>query len=301
MARHRVLRALICGCLTATAATTAWAGVDLRPRLEKGGELLFDASSVTEQTMLAAEIPGGSAAQTVRQSSRIRLVVDSVDESSAAVRARYETLKYELAAPIGMGTQSFDSTRPAEQDGSDTLAAALRPLVNEWFTFTVSPTGQVSNVLIPDRMRRQGPMGAVSASLTDPEAVRLAMESMIALPGFPESKEVGDVWSTTSEAPMESRHKAVTRTNLTLAGVDGAIASIKSTGDVAIQGPHGTRPLGTRVTRSDISGEAEWDTTKGAMISMRQFSSFELFNEPRPGTIFTVKLKSETELKRVGP
>lgn len=299
--------------------------VDLRPKWEKGQQIRYrmDVSS-SGKTISGAQsaTPGGKAAkptpknkarpdpdsdpdpadlginldQSMLQSVDLRMkVVDTNPEGGAVVHLIYDSLKLSMNSD-GAKTE-FDSARPKEKDGSDPIAAALRPIVGATLVLTLDRDGNITKVEGGENLLPAGTLSPAD-SLTNPAAVKEAWGPIFTTRRSTGKAAVGETWTTTDSMNQSLIGSFLITTENRLKSHNSANALVEFKGKITPGPESAGAGIGIQIKDSKHEGAYTWDTQRGQLkdLSMTQTLDVEV---NLGGSTITSKQDSKTTIKRV--
>lgn len=248
--------AVLVGPLVAAADTT------IEHKFTEGDTVTYRA----DQDVIS-QVPMGGASMTteMRQTSWTKRTVQSVDSSGAKIEEVIErmTLKTDITGgPVPMSI-SWDSEKPDEASGPNVeqVAAMLKPLVGQAYTYRVGTDGTISDIQISDDAK---PSFAMAGGGDAETAARAFIQAgMLPVPG--QSVSIGDSWPMETSLPNQMGTITV-KGPLTLKSVSGDTAEITGDLDASIEAAAGS-PMKVEVT--DVSNKTSymWDVSKGRVKS----------------------------------
>lgn len=232
--------------------------VDLRPRFEKGQEHRFvmELDSTTDLTARGAGAESGK--QSMKQEFGLLFrVVDATPEAGATAEVVFETIKATIDSPLGKET--FDSTKPAAQDGQSMLAPVLRQAVGTKLTLTFDADGNITSVTGGEGL-------ALAASLGQGAGPKDLLGGIFTVKKGGGRARVGETWTnedTIATSPAGGL-KMVTEHTLKSAARGEAVVAFRGRVEPATEGDAGP----VKVTDAHHEGRYVWDTRDGMLRSL---------------------------------
>jgi hypothetical protein len=257
-------------------------GVSLKYRWTKG-EVLNYRSTIKSHVVMSG-VPGMgemTVGTTITQMTKMT-TEDVAADGSATVRNLIESMKMEMATP--MGTMTYDSAAPAAAGGDpmmDAFAKSIGVMVGESFTMVMTPAGKVlkidgmSKILekakanAPEAVAALGAAGGLEAMMGD-DAQRSSLEQTFV--GFPAAPvKTGETWK--SEVKIPNAFGAMTAAfTFTMKGVTTEagreVAQIANAGTIkatAGGAPGVMGPMTVTMGDGTSTGEALFDVKRGRM------------------------------------
>ncbi len=284
-ATHRYLRQLLIGLATSWLITSfnhALAAEALVWKFAVGD--VHHYQMVQEIRMSMDLGPEGETVSTVKQTLDMSWEVESIDESGAArIAQKISRTQIDIAAP-GQANVRYDTASDASPQGYATmLAPVLTALTTSTFKFTLSATGEITDVEIPEsylEVLSRSPGASTMGGLATAEGFK----GMISQGGLtlPQSEDLiaGQEWSTLSEVASPATGKITTITTYHYAGsreIDGQqfevfVPKIETRFGEAEK----TNTANVELTNQESSGEILFNRSAGRLefstISMRMES-----------------------------
>jgi hypothetical protein len=227
------LRPLICSLVSLICmgglVPAAQGGEALRWKFTTGEKIGY---TIDQSATVVINSAGAEFTIPTQQIVDVTWTVDSVaQDGAAAITQHVDRVRLTFTMPGRGGAAAefaYDSQEKKEADGTNPIAALLKPvfaaLVGADFRMTISPTGRVSDVTIPDAVSRAigvVPRGAAFAggNLLTPEGLRQTFENSIL--ALPEAEvEEGGTWTHNIERALPGAGALAFELNYTLKGTD---------------------------------------------------------------------------------
>lgn len=277
----------------AAAAAAAMAGVqptqpDLLPRFAPGTEARYIVERTARNAMSARGLPELPPQETV-ETFGVLVRCRSVAEESAVVEVVYERVA--VSEKRGGISATFDSERPAAEDGGNPLAGVLRPAVGQVLTFTVDRGGEVraasGGERLPPALRADG--GAKSLLAPIFGCGRGAGAGAV---------KVGQTWAQEINGVSEGapvRHTVTHRVE----AVEGGQVRVATTGTVeVVPAPAGQPPTPLAIENQRQTGNYTWDTTAGALKALSAEMSM-VVRDWSQGIETTQRTQTSVRIRRV--
>lgn len=236
--------------------------INLRPRFTKGQELRYTMRLDASTKLTGEEAPAGN--QRIEQDIGLVLKVRDVNgETGASVDLVYESLRFKLTQ--GDTVMDFDSTKPARKD--DPTDAMLRPIVGLTLELKIDKDGNITSVSGGEKLAA-GPGAMLANNFTGADVIRSLMGRVMTLRRGAGEASVGESWTDEDViASMMGDMKITTTT--TLKSMNGATAVLGLRGVFGLTPAGGTTGLPSiAVKDSTYTGEAQWNTETGTLVSM---------------------------------
>ncbi len=280
--RHRSLGIGLFVVVALVSSSVLGAQDTLRYRWTKGEVLTY--RTTVQSNVVMSGIPGMgemTVGTTITQMSKMT-TEDVAADGSATIRNLIESVKMEMAMPMGMGTMTFDSAAPATAGGDpmmDAFAKGFGLMVGESFTMVMTPSGKVTKVegmakilekakaTSPEMAAALGASGGLEGLMGD-EAQRSTLEQgFTAMPDKP--VKAGDAWK--NEFKMTNPFGVLTAAfAFTMKGVETIngreVVRIASTGTIkAAPGaaPAAMGPMTVAIGDGTSTGETFFDIKRG--------------------------------------
>ncbi len=258
------IRAILTAALLAlvSAPARAQGTVDLRPKFEVGDQTRY---TMELEAAMSVGTTGeqGAMRQTLKQEIGFTLKVkDARPEADATVDLVFD--RYKLAAESPMGKMEFDSAQPADKDGANPLAAALRPIVGSTLTMTVAPDGTIKQITGGERLAA---LGQFAAQISDPKQAKRLFGQILTLHHGTGLARVGESWENVDALDMEmiGSFKMKTTHTLRSASGDDAVVDFKGTIEPASESPGEAT---AQIKEARFAGTYHWDTGDGELDRM---------------------------------
>lgn len=192
------------GCLVALllmAATRATAQEPLRWKFEPGQKLNY--GMVQDMKLGSTGGPLGDQNVTMNQEMQMTWeVISKNEQGDAVIRQKFERMKMKMELPAPAGTMEYDSKSDVPPTGMAAMFAPLyKALSSVDFQLTITPRGEITDVVVPDEVisaLKNIPGGGSMGDMATPEGFKkLISNGALVLPeGAPEP---GKEWSTKME------------------------------------------------------------------------------------------------------
>lgn len=175
---------------------------ELRWKLKSGEELV---AKIEQKSEVTSTISGTATVMTVETGMELAWKVEAVDEQgNATISQRFQRLRMTLEMPKA-GPISYDSTKAAEARGDvKTIAEAVLPLLEASATITLSPRGEITNVVLDESIQKAveklANAKALQMLLSKEGLTSVLKQSLVVLPEG--EVKPGDSWPR--EAKLES-------------------------------------------------------------------------------------------------
>lgn len=266
--RNWLLGGLVAVSLLAPAAR-AQEDIDLSPKLVKGDEKSYVASV---QYTRVDESMGTGVPEADRRASQestlevtvLRRVMDKT-ENEAVVELVFNRIKLSVRNPSSV--MEFDSEKPATEDGSSPLAAALRPMIDSIVTLRVGNDGSIKSIQRPTELEGTVASGSMVTQIMGDEPVHELFGPMFAPKPPPVKVKSGDTWTRIEFVPIGQSRKSginVKRTD-TLSSVSQGQAVIDVKGILTMKiDPTASDKL-PDLKDSKLEGTIVWDYDAGLL------------------------------------
>lgn len=230
--------------------------VDLRPKFEKGQEHRFtmELDSTTDMTAGGGE----STKQSMKQEYGLLFrVIEAAPESGATAEVVFETIKATIDSPLGKET--FDSTKPADQDGQSMLAPVLRQAVGTTLTLKFDADGNITSVTGGEGL-------ALAASLGGGGGPKDLLGGIFSVKKGSGRARVGETWTnidTIADSPAGGL-KLTTEHTLKSAARGEAVVAFRGRVEPGTQAAAGP----VKLTDAHHEGRYVWDTRDGMLKSL---------------------------------
>ncbi|HBS28584.1 MAG TPA: hypothetical protein DEB06_03835 [Phycisphaerales bacterium] len=268
-------------------ATSRAEAIKLRPRYREGQEFRFAIQKNLTEVVASTKIQGGQAQTGGEHELRVTVTVREVTPAGATAGVRFDAVRASRSGQ-GIPTISFDSATPPAQDAPDSVAAALRPLIGSVAVLRLSNTGEIMEVTPPALPAMSEEAAVLGNAFTTEEGIRGLFSGLFAPPGLPGALEVGAVWTEELRQPLHMRNEAKSTFTYTLDSADDSLAKISGVGIVVAAGPHGTAPIGARVTESENTSSIAWNLQDGFAQTIQTRSRNTIVADPQPGLTLTL-------------
>lgn len=260
-----LLTALACLPLTAAAEVT------LKHKFVEG-----DTARYVSESDLTTEVgtPGGRMTTKAKQSQTVTRKVLSVDGDSARVQDTVERIAMDMTTeggPMKMEI-SWDSENPDGAKGAQAamIGGMLSPMIGGTIAYTVSPTGEISDVEVSDAMKAT--LAATGGGDAETAALSMLDSAFFKLPGGP--AKVGDSWSITQTMPSQTG--VITMEGpVTVKSVEGDTVTLEADQDASIDAPAGA-PMEISMKDSDVKSVTTFDASKGRVVKVRTDATFTM-------------------------
>ncbi len=292
---------MVCGS-GARAQETQVQEVDLSPKFTQGDEKQYIASVQFTRTDEIMNADGPDEQKRAEQVSTLEMTVTrriaNVTEHEAAVELVFTRIKIVSRDP--MKALEFDSDQPVDQDATNPLAAAVRPMVNTTVTLLVGNDGIVKSVQRPAALEGTAGSGAMVAQIMGDEPVRELFGPLFAPKPPPLKIEAGSTWTRVEFVPIGSNRKAginVRRTDTLSSWAQGqAVIDIK--GVLSMKNdPDATEKL-PELKDSSLEGTIIWDREAG-MLRAYDISQMIRVEGVRDGTTISTRNRSQSSVRLV--
>lgn len=216
------------------------------------------------------EVPGqpGPLGQSMEQTTFITNSTNSVNSNGSGIQTQVITrmlLKISGTLP-GMPNVDFDSDVKKEASNSATknLTDSLKPMIGAEFKQTIQPTGEVTDIVIPDQVAaamKKNAAAGVMGEMATPEGIKKMTTQGAVV--FPEKLPViGDEWSENIDVKLPFG-KMITKRILTYVGkTENNMDRLKLATEVSFEATKGTG-VELTITNNESSGEILFDSQKG--------------------------------------
>ncbi len=272
--RFAVVVGLMAGGLAAIGQEPEKAGAPLRWRFKPGEVVHY---VMTQETTNASRPEGGQAmTNTMSQTVDLRWTVESVSpEGVAKVTQTIDRVRAKIANQDQPAPFMFDS-QAAPVDETDPFAARVVPLLKALagaeFRFTMSPRGEIEDVVISDKLRealmKSNP--AAGEAAVSPEGLKsLIAQAVLVLPR--EDVAAGKSWTRETKVPLPALGELVMKKTFTDQGPESAGSSVHNIGlktEVSHQSAEGS-PLEMKIAAQKGTGLYKFDAEAGRVVSAR--------------------------------
>lgn len=255
-----------CGNVTQAADALVW-------KFAVGNE--YNYQMVQEMDMTMNLGPTGNTATSMKQTMDMKWKVEALDENgTATVTQHIHRMRMEITAP-GQDTVLYDSDSDETPQGfAAMLAPMLSALTSEKFTVTMLPSGEVTNVDIPDSFieaMSRGPGAAMMGGFATKEGFKtMAMQGSMTLPTA-EELVAGHEWSTSAEIANPATGNVSIDTTYRYTGpqeIDGQQFEVfVPTITTSFGGEGATAAI--KVIKQETSGEILFNRTAGRLESSK--------------------------------
>lgn len=285
---------LLCG------SARAQEEIDLSPKFAQGEEKKYVA---TVQFTRTDEFVGTADAQNrAEQVSLLELSVTrriaNVTEHDAAVELVFTRIKIVSRDP--MKALEFDSDSPADQDATNPLAAAVRPMVNAIVTLQVGEDGTIKSVQRPSALEGTVASGQMVAQIMGDEPVRELFGPLFAPKPPPLKVAAGATWTKLDFVPISANRKSginVRRSDTLSSAAQGqAVIDIKGTLSMKTD-PDATEKL-PELKESNLLGTIVWDYEAG-MLRAYDISQMLRVEGKRDESTISTRNESQSSVRLV--
>jgi hypothetical protein len=278
-------------------AATAYAEATLRYKFKAGDETRYvlTQSMTTEMTLPQQEKPLTS---NMTQTMHFKNVVDEVaSDGSARMRQTFTRIKIAIRSSAP-GAQPFDYDSAAEKEVTgpiaDAILQSIKPLLNAEIQQSMSPRGEVSDVVVPQSLLdafKSNPALAAMGNTFSAEGIKnLSTQSAIAFPEKPLA--VGDAWDQAIDLKLPIGKLITTKTTRYAGKNDAGFEKLGVSTKLTME-PAANAPVSMKLTNGKGEGEILFDPARGRLHSstLKQTMAAELSAGGQ-----TIQQKSETEV-----
>ncbi|MEZ6133022.1 MAG: DUF6263 family protein [Planctomycetaceae bacterium] len=174
------------------------------------------------------------------------------------------------------GEVGFDTANPVESENLQVKAMgeAFGKIVNQNFTITMQPTGEIDSVEIPAGLREAINTSAAgnTAALNEDTLKQMMKQSAVTLPANAVSP--GSKWTSTQSVPLPFGTINV-KSTMTLVRTDGTSAIIDVVPEISVTPKEGA-PVKVSVTKSSGRGQVTFDVVKGHVTKSELVVSMDM-------------------------
>jgi len=276
--------------------------VDLSPKFVMGEEKQYVASVQFTRTdeMMDGSTPDEQkrAIQESALELNVTRRVSAVNEHDAVVELVFTRLKIISRDP--MKALEFDSTQPVEQDATNPLAAAVRPMVNATVTLLVGNDGMIKSIQRPSALVGSQASGQMVAQIMGDEPIRELFGPLFAPKPPPAKIAAGTTWTRVDFVPIGSNRKAginIRRTD-TLSSWSQGQAVIDVKGVLSMKkDPDATQKM-PELMDSKLEGTIVWDLEAGRLRDYDVTQMIRVEGD-RDGTKISTRNESMTSVRLV--
>uniref|UniRef100_A0A7C4LNB9 DUF3108 domain-containing protein n=1 Tax=Schlesneria paludicola TaxID=360056 RepID=A0A7C4LNB9_9PLAN len=292
-ARH-VLTVLLVALGTGAAAH---AEATLRYKFKAGDETRYvlTQSLTTEVTLPQQEKPVTTG---MTQSMYFKNVVDEVTSTgSARLRQTYTRIKLSVRSSAA-GAQSFDYDSAAEEQPTGPIAESIlksiKPLLNAEIQQTISPRGEISDVIVPqsllDAFKSNPALAAMGNTFSAEGFKNLSAQSAVSFPDKPLA--VGDAWDQAIDLKLPFGKLTTTKT-MRYGGKDEHGLEKLGISTTMTMEPAANPQVSMKLTKGQGAGAILFDPLRGRVHSstLKQTMEAEIMVAGQK-----IQQKSETEV-----
>lgn len=276
--------------------------VDLSPKFSQGEEKTYIASVQFTRTDEIMGADGADEQKRAEQESSLEMTVTrriaSVTEHEAAVELVFTRIKIVSRDP--MKAIEFDSEQPVDQDATNPLAAAVRPMVNTTVTLLVGNDGVIKSVQRPAALEGTAGSGAMVSQIMGDEPVRELFGPLFAPKPPPLKVTAGSTWTRIDFVPIGTNRKAginVRRTDTLSSWAQGqAVIDIK--GVLSMKNDPDATEMLPELKDSSLEGTIIWDREAG-MLRAYDITQMIRVEGVRDGTTISTRNQSQSSVRLV--
>lgn len=276
--------AFVSAALSSRAA--AQESADLTPKFKAGQETRYTIELSDKQEMKAAGHPDLPARVTER---RIGVLLRT--KQAAETGATIELVCEKCAVTVKQGPDggSFDSTRPADEDKGDLMAAALRPAIGRSATIKVNAKGEIESLTLSPELR---------PVFGDERHARSMLAPILTTWCVGPKSAVGATWTHDDTEMTEEDAPVKTTITHRLESIRVGEARVSTTGKVEVFPAKGAKAPPFTISECKVSGAYTWDTDAGSLKELRADVALTI-KEPSQGIDATERSESSVKITRV--
>jgi hypothetical protein len=290
--------------LSLAAASAAQQSPDFNvvPKFVHSAEATYEIEESTYSVLRAEIMEKGAANQQSRRKLRLNFKIIDIHDQGATIQGAYQAISFASQSELMKTGLSFDSEKPAAEDGANPLAPVIRPLLASPFTFQVSPGGNVSEVKFAPGVVPSIPMARMARQFMDEATMQNRLAEIFTTRSPKEGQPVGAAWSATqtlgSAAPGGLADALKITWTHTLQEADQTKAKIDVKGDAVLADGAGS-VVKARLTKFDSKGTQVWEPFSGWLQSFEITTVLNAEFEPQPGVTQTIESTDIKKIKRL--
>jgi hypothetical protein len=240
--------------------------------------------------------------QTFVQEGRITRRVIAVDNGIPTLSFVYDRVKAEVSAV--KNSLAFDSSKPAAEDGDNSLAKSMRPVIGRSITVKLDAKGDIDTITGNEQPKPSTDANApkpqlLSDALIGQDVFRRLLRPTYALEGAPASAAPGATWKLAQDTPQPPVGVLTSNKVFTLKSVNNNMAAIDMKGDVELAPAVGTQAVKAAISAHKIEGTIEWDTLAGVLKSYTTTNNVVIEGDDYAGQKRTLDSTTNIRITRV--
>lgn len=243
-------------------AAPASAQVQLRFKFTPGEVLR---QKTVQEMKMAAEVQGQKLNTEMTQTMNIEQAVESVDaDGGARVRQKINRIRMSMKAPLGQGFE-FDSADESVGQAPAAITNMLKKMAGAEFQARIAPTGQYSEVTIPEDLEKalKGAPGSPFGGDGSDSLKQMMGQSAATFPEQP--VRTGDSWSDDLTMKMQFGEMKIHRTNTYAGTNEEGLHVINIALDMEIA-PGENQQIRMKIKDSNAQGTLLFDNAKGRVV-----------------------------------